>query len=82
MRSHPEATLSLMADSRFELANHGWTHANMAVTKSLCEAEGAQGVRVTTFVADVSDEAAMNAFRDAVAEGVAAAVVRFFAPAD
>ena len=41
--------------------------ANMAVTKSLCEAEGAQGVRVTTFVADVSDEAAMNAFRDAVA---------------
>ena len=33
MRSHPEATLSLMADSRFELANHGWTHANMAVTK-------------------------------------------------
>jgi len=33
MRSHPEATQSLMADPRFELANHGWTHANMAVTR-------------------------------------------------
>jgi peptidoglycan/xylan/chitin deacetylase (PgdA/CDA1 family) len=33
MRSHPEATFSLMADPRFELANHGWTHANMAVTR-------------------------------------------------
>lgn len=32
MRSHPEATQSLMAEPRFELANHGWTHANMAVT--------------------------------------------------
>ncbi|MBU1230502.1 MAG: polysaccharide deacetylase family protein [Proteobacteria bacterium] len=31
MRSHPEATLSLMADGRFELGNHAWTHANMAV---------------------------------------------------
>ena len=41
--------------------------ANMAVTRSLCETEAPQGTRVTTFVADVSDEAAMNAFRDAVA---------------
>jgi peptidoglycan-N-acetylglucosamine deacetylase len=31
MRSHPEAALSLMADPRFELGNHTWTHANMAV---------------------------------------------------
>ncbi|OGR34622.1 MAG: hypothetical protein A2051_01000 [Desulfovibrionales bacterium GWA2_65_9] len=31
MRSHPEATQSLMADERFELGNHSWTHANMAV---------------------------------------------------
>ena len=31
LRSHPEAALDLMADSRFELANHSWTHANMAV---------------------------------------------------
>lgn len=31
MRSHPEATLSLMADPRFELGNHTWTHANLAV---------------------------------------------------
>ncbi len=31
MRSHPEATHSLMADGRFELGNHAWTHANMAV---------------------------------------------------
>lgn len=31
MRSHPEATMSLMADERFELGNHTWTHANLAV---------------------------------------------------
>ncbi len=42
--------------------------ANMAVTKSLCEHEAPQGTRVTTFVADVSDEAAMQAFRAAVAK--------------
>jgi NAD(P)-dependent dehydrogenase (short-subunit alcohol dehydrogenase family) len=41
--------------------------ANMAVTKSLCEADAPQGTRVTTFVADVSDEAAMLAFQAAVA---------------
>jgi NAD(P)-dependent dehydrogenase (short-subunit alcohol dehydrogenase family) len=41
--------------------------ANMAVTRTLCEADAPQGTRVTTFVADVSDEAAMLAFRDAVA---------------
>ncbi|MBA4356514.1 MAG: xylanase [Desulfovibrio sp.] len=33
MRSHPEATLALMADERFELGNHAWTHANMAVVQ-------------------------------------------------
>jgi hypothetical protein len=42
--------------------------ANMAVTKSLCEADAPQGTRVTTFVADVSDEAAMLAFQKAVAK--------------
>jgi len=41
---------------------------NMAATKALCEAEAAQGVKVTTHVADVSIEAAMNAFRDEVAQ--------------
>jgi NAD(P)-dependent dehydrogenase (short-subunit alcohol dehydrogenase family) len=41
--------------------------ANMAVTKSQCEADARQGTRVTTFVADVSDEAAMHAFAGAVA---------------
>jgi NAD(P)-dependent dehydrogenase (short-subunit alcohol dehydrogenase family) len=41
--------------------------ANMAVTRTLCEADAPQGTRVTTFVADVSDEAAMLAFREAVA---------------
>jgi NAD(P)-dependent dehydrogenase (short-subunit alcohol dehydrogenase family) len=41
--------------------------ANMALTRTLCEADAPQGTRVTTFVADVSDEAAMLAFRDAVA---------------
>jgi hypothetical protein len=40
---------------------------NMAVTKTLCEADAPQGTRVTTFTADVSDEAAVEAFRDAVA---------------
>jgi hypothetical protein len=39
---------------------------NMAVTKSLCEADAPQGTRVTTFVADVSDEAAMLDFQRAV----------------
>jgi NAD(P)-dependent dehydrogenase (short-subunit alcohol dehydrogenase family) len=42
--------------------------ANMAVTKSQCEADAPQGTRVTTFVADVSDEAAMIAFQKAVAK--------------
>ena len=31
MRSHPEATMDLLADPRFELGNHAWTHANLAV---------------------------------------------------
>lgn len=31
MRSHPEQTLQLMADPLFELGNHSWTHADMAV---------------------------------------------------
>jgi len=31
LRSHPERAMQLMADSRFELGNHSWTHANMAV---------------------------------------------------
>ena len=42
---------------------------NMAETKRLCEQERLpQGLRVTTFVADVSDEAQVQKFRDAVAE--------------
>ena len=42
---------------------------NMAETKRLCEAQKLpQGLRVTTFVADVSDEAQVQRFRDAVAE--------------
>ncbi len=42
---------------------------NMAETKRLCEQERLpQGLRVTTFIADVSDEAQVNRFRDAVAE--------------
>jgi NAD(P)-dependent dehydrogenase (short-subunit alcohol dehydrogenase family) len=42
---------------------------NMAETKRLCEQDRLpQGLRVTTFVADVSDEAAVQRFRDAVAE--------------
>ena len=42
---------------------------NMAETKRLCEAQKLpQGLRVTTYVADVSDEAQVQRFRDAVAE--------------
>jgi NAD(P)-dependent dehydrogenase (short-subunit alcohol dehydrogenase family) len=41
--------------------------ANMAATKALCEKDAPQGVRVTSFVADVSDEAQIAAFRDATA---------------
>jgi len=32
MRSHPEKTMQLMADPLFELGNHSWTHANLALT--------------------------------------------------
>lgn len=39
---------------------------NMEATKALCAREN-RGVRVTTCVADVSSEAQLNAFRDAVA---------------
>lgn len=31
MRSHPERTQQLMADPRFELGNHAWTHGNLRV---------------------------------------------------
>jgi NAD(P)-dependent dehydrogenase (short-subunit alcohol dehydrogenase family) len=41
---------------------------NMAQTRALCEREGPRGLRVSTSLADVSDEAQVLAFRDAVAE--------------
>lgn len=42
---------------------------NMAETKRLCEAERLpQGLRITTHVADVSDEAQIQRFRDEVAD--------------
>jgi NAD(P)-dependent dehydrogenase (short-subunit alcohol dehydrogenase family) len=42
---------------------------NMAETKRLCEQERLpQGLRITTFVADVSNETDVQRFRDAVAE--------------
>ena len=44
------------------------SEANMAETKARCEAEGPEGLRITTHHCDVSDEAQMLAFRDAVAE--------------
>jgi peptidoglycan/xylan/chitin deacetylase (PgdA/CDA1 family) len=31
LRSHPERAQQLMADPRFEIGNHSWTHANMLV---------------------------------------------------
>lgn len=39
----------------------------MAQTRALCERGAPEGVRVSTFVADVSDEPQVHAFRDAVA---------------
>jgi len=39
---------------------------NMAETRDLCLAEAPEGTRVTTFVADVSDEAALLAWRDQI----------------
>jgi NAD(P)-dependent dehydrogenase (short-subunit alcohol dehydrogenase family) len=39
---------------------------NMAETRDLCLADAPEGTRVTTFVADVSSEAQLLAFRDAV----------------
>ena len=39
---------------------------NMAETRELCLADAPEGTRVTTFVADVSNEAQLQAFRDAV----------------
>jgi NAD(P)-dependent dehydrogenase (short-subunit alcohol dehydrogenase family) len=41
---------------------------NMAKTKALCEVDAPTGVRVTTHLADVSDEAQMLDFRNAVME--------------
>lgn len=29
LRSHPERAMQLMADSLFEIGNHGWSHANL-----------------------------------------------------
>lgn len=40
--------------------------ANMAESKALAEKEAPAGTRITTFVADVSDESAMISFRDHV----------------
>jgi NAD(P)-dependent dehydrogenase (short-subunit alcohol dehydrogenase family) len=40
---------------------------NLAETKTLCDADAPAGTRVTTFVADVSDESALRAFAAAVA---------------
>jgi NAD(P)-dependent dehydrogenase (short-subunit alcohol dehydrogenase family) len=40
---------------------------NIAETKALCEADAAEGTRISTFVADVSDESAVQAFAASVA---------------
>lgn len=41
--------------------------SNLNQTRTLCEQEAPQGVRVTTFVCDVADELQVNAFREHVA---------------
>src|SRR5688572_27556532 len=40
---------------------------SMAQTKALCRADAPRGTRMSTTIADVSDEAQVIAFRDAVA---------------
>ncbi|MBN1141531.1 MAG: polysaccharide deacetylase family protein [Deltaproteobacteria bacterium] len=35
LRSHPEKALQLMADPLFELGNHSWNHANLALTDGI-----------------------------------------------
>ena len=45
---------------------------NMAQTRALCEREAPPGTRITTFIADVSSEPQVLAFRDAVLEEHAA----------
>ena len=42
--------------------------ANMAETQQRCETAAPTGTRITTFVCDVSEEAQVIAFRDAVLE--------------
>jgi len=44
MRSHPEKTMQLMADPRFELGSHTWTHGNLAL---MSRAEIIQQMRLT-----------------------------------
>ncbi len=43
------------------------SEANMAETRALCEAAAPEGTRITTHPCDVSDEAQVLSFRDAVA---------------
>ncbi|WP_295447432.1 polysaccharide deacetylase family protein [uncultured Thiodictyon sp.] len=33
LRTHPEQAMQLMADPRFEIGNHSWTHANLRVVE-------------------------------------------------
>ena len=33
LRTHPEQAMQLMADPRFEIGNHAWTHANLRVVE-------------------------------------------------
>jgi peptidoglycan-N-acetylglucosamine deacetylase len=33
LRSHPERAMQLMADPRFEVGNHAWTHANLRLVE-------------------------------------------------
>ncbi|MEE2782870.1 MAG: SDR family NAD(P)-dependent oxidoreductase [Pseudomonadota bacterium] len=46
------------------------SHENMADTLALCADEAAQGVRRTSFLCDVSDEAAMHSFAEHVRESL------------
>jgi NAD(P)-dependent dehydrogenase (short-subunit alcohol dehydrogenase family) len=57
-----------LAEQGCSVATCDIREAGLAETRRLAEAAAPQGVRVTTFVADVTDEAKLTAFRDDTAE--------------
>ena len=61
-----ELALQLSAEGA-HIAMCDVSQETMSQTKALCEAKASRGTRITTFLADVSNEAQVHAFRDEVA---------------